>query len=503
MGKIAVWRDIVAASIFMVPVVALWAGVLFFTEGHFTYSLDDPYIHLALADNILHGNYGINPDEPSAPSSSILWPYLLAPFAVLGSLFEYVPLFVNIVCLLLSGVMLIRLLPGVPWFGAVILALGLMFSLNLYGLVFTGMEHSLQILLVLVIVGGLCKQDTIQTHAKMRFVFYLCLLLLPLVRYEGLAISVPVLAYRFFSGDWKPALVTSLLLVSALAGFSLYLHSLGLGYLPSSVLSKSSHADTGSALDNLVYNVRFFGFLIVPAALLALFHIRRDPFFSVMIMTTTLLHFVFGKFGWFGRYEVYFVIFLVMLCLQPLLGAAPRMGLVVLALPFAFTSLVAATARTPMAAANIQFQQGQMANIVQRLDGKVAVNDLGLVALRSSHYVLDLWGLGSVEALRNRMENGNSADWIHRMMSQKEVEYAVIYDDWFPHKPDNWVKVADLKMSRPPVSTASDVVGFFAVSEESAARLKAVLTRYAAEQSSVAFSLVFKPASHAASDKHP
>ena len=28
-----------------------------------------------------HGHYGLNPDETVAPSSSILWPFLLAPFA--------------------------------------------------------------------------------------------------------------------------------------------------------------------------------------------------------------------------------------------------------------------------------------------------------------------------------------------------------------------------------------------------------------------------------------
>ncbi|KAB7739212.1 hypothetical protein F2P47_13410 [Parvibaculum sedimenti] len=47
------------------------------------FTLDDPYIHLALAESIAHGEYGINPGEYASPSSSILYPFLLAPFAAL------------------------------------------------------------------------------------------------------------------------------------------------------------------------------------------------------------------------------------------------------------------------------------------------------------------------------------------------------------------------------------------------------------------------------------
>ncbi len=31
--------------------------------GPFTYALDDPYIHLALAEEIARGHYGVNPGE--------------------------------------------------------------------------------------------------------------------------------------------------------------------------------------------------------------------------------------------------------------------------------------------------------------------------------------------------------------------------------------------------------------------------------------------------------
>jgi hypothetical protein len=37
------------------------------------YSIDDPYIHLAVGEEILRGNYGVNPAEPASASSSILF----------------------------------------------------------------------------------------------------------------------------------------------------------------------------------------------------------------------------------------------------------------------------------------------------------------------------------------------------------------------------------------------------------------------------------------------
>src|ERR1700742_688744 len=71
------------------------ASVFAENSGHFSFSLDDPYIHLRLAENIVHGTYGINPGEYSAPSSSILWPFLLAPLVALG-LGQYAALLLNL-----------------------------------------------------------------------------------------------------------------------------------------------------------------------------------------------------------------------------------------------------------------------------------------------------------------------------------------------------------------------------------------------------------------------
>ena len=62
----------------LIGIAILLFFVLRFAGGQLMYTLDDPYIHLSLAENLLRGHYGVNLDEVASPSSSILYPFLLA-----------------------------------------------------------------------------------------------------------------------------------------------------------------------------------------------------------------------------------------------------------------------------------------------------------------------------------------------------------------------------------------------------------------------------------------
>ena len=85
-----------AIAILLAAFSLILLQILRLNQGFFTYILDDAYIHLALAENIAKGTYGVNPGEFAATSSSILWPFLLTPFAR----FELAPLILN----LLTGI---------------------------------------------------------------------------------------------------------------------------------------------------------------------------------------------------------------------------------------------------------------------------------------------------------------------------------------------------------------------------------------------------------------
>src|ERR1700757_2773135 len=74
---------IVALSVglYLILTIVMFVRIRAANDHHFFFALDDPYIHLALAKSIGQGFYGINPGDPASPSSSILWPLLLVPFA--------------------------------------------------------------------------------------------------------------------------------------------------------------------------------------------------------------------------------------------------------------------------------------------------------------------------------------------------------------------------------------------------------------------------------------
>src|SRR5262249_53223254 len=71
-------------------VVVVLAVSLEMNGGKLVYSLDDPYIHLALARHIAAFHYGINAGEAAAPASSVLYPFLLSLFVPFG-LDEFAP----------------------------------------------------------------------------------------------------------------------------------------------------------------------------------------------------------------------------------------------------------------------------------------------------------------------------------------------------------------------------------------------------------------------------
>jgi hypothetical protein len=99
-----------AVALFLVMAVTgvillgLFLSILKLNNGTFIYTMDDPYIALALSGQIRHGNYGINAGVHAAPDSSILDPFLLAP-ASGTPIHPYLPLILN--CLALFAAMTI------------------------------------------------------------------------------------------------------------------------------------------------------------------------------------------------------------------------------------------------------------------------------------------------------------------------------------------------------------------------------------------------------------
>lgn len=483
-------RHISESLLFLAPAVAIYIAILSATNGVFTYTLDDPYIHLELAKNIWSGTYGINSNELSAPSSSIIWPFILSPFSSLDELYEITPLIINTLCLLVSGRALLTSFHDLNQIHAIALALIIMLSTNFYGLAFTGMEHNLQILLVIIITSELMNSKQ-GRQIRNKKALYLSLLILPLVRYEGLAISIPAIGYLLAREDKNYALITFFALALSIGSFTLFLHLNELGLLPSSVLAKTQSNNTAGAIKNLSSNINEYWFILIPVIIISIKSFSSNRAFSLMLISASFLHFLFGKHGWYGRYETYYITFILIITFRHLIHIDKNSWVLALALPFIFTQLIYPTITTPLASSNISNQQAQMAKIVNSLNDSVAVNDLGLVSLRSDNYILDLYGLGSTEALTKRRENKNESKWISDLMLKKGVHYAIVYDDWFKSKPENWKKIAELRLLEARITPASDTVSFYATSNESANKMQQILEEFLKSNMSDKFSIFF------------
>lgn len=490
------WRILFAAAPFIVfaslVIIEYW-GILAECGGKFIYSLDDPYIHLALAEQIASGTYGINPGEAASPSSSAVWPFLLVPFSRLA-VFELIPLALNLaigaatlyVYTKTAGLALRGLPPLLASAASAWIAILLIPATNLVGLAFTGMEHTLQVFFCSAIVFGLGA--ALQNGKPPCWLVY-ALAAAPWVRYECLAVAIPAAAVLLARGHWRTALAGLAGGAAGLAIFSLFLHTQGLAWLPASVLVKSRLVAPGgevgglfnSLLEHLRANLNHprgeeLAYASLGLALVLLF-CRGKRLIALFGFLAAWMHLAAGQFGWWDRYEVYIATTLLLTWL--VIGSAflvwlfrrlPAVLVLLALVPLALPTGIRYTKnfqRTPIAAANIYEQQYQMHRFtVDYLRAPVAVNDLGWVAFQNPDYVLDLWGLASLEALQLRTSSGGDPAWMDDLSRARGVRVAMVYDTWLGRIPRTWTRVARLHLGKPQASAGGDKVTFYVLEPE-------------------------------------
>ena len=144
--------------------------------------------------------------EFSSPSSSVLWPFILAPF----SSSPYSAFLLNVISAIASVIVLVKILNlsvqikddhARNIFFSVITILFIL-ATNIVGLIFTGMEHSLQVLVVLIIAYGLLIEIE---EDKIEWWLLAAIIIAPLIRYECVAISLTAIFYLLMNRRFKPA----------------------------------------------------------------------------------------------------------------------------------------------------------------------------------------------------------------------------------------------------------------------------------------------------------
>jgi len=448
-------------------VICLLGSILYVNHGILTYTLDDPYIHLVMARSIAAGHYGYNPTEFSSPSSSILWPFLLVPFVWAG-IGTIAPALINSIVLLLTAYLLHRWLTdemGASGLAASVITLAIVLGCNLVNMVFVGMEHSLQILLGFLVCRGIARLESNQRPPG--WAFWLSVIAGPLVRYEMLAVSGVAIVFAF----WRtrrfalPALA-ALCIALTVGGFSVFLVSKGLWWLPSSVIAKSEYLEKSKGINLWILFTNFLGNAgsqpgTLMAALTALSvagAVRRPAktSYAVIAMVWLLAELTWGQIGWFRRYELWAVTSICFIAIPAWapIGEWSRSLKPVPLVAAAICVMVAATPylllleRTPAAANNIYNQQYQMGLLVQRLGVRsIAVNDIGAVAwMNPGVYLFDIVGLASADVLQHKRCCRDDAKWLEETAGRHGVEAILVYDAWLPERPVAWNKIAELRV---------------------------------------------------------
>jgi hypothetical protein len=511
----------------------LTVATVYLCGGHFVYCLDDPYITLALSLHIAEGHYGLNAVEAASPSSSILLPFLLMPFARF-SWQELVPLIVNSAAAV-GTVVLFAASCSRYGIGAqpqarlriAFLLVVLCFSINLVGLVFTGLEHSLHTLTSVAIVYGLAR--TLEGD-EMPVWLVPVLVLNPLWRFEGTALTFATLAALAVSGHLRAAAAGFVLSSAALGGYMLLMSSLGLPLLPSSVMVKeATRASTDSTLGlilDLVHNAGSAVISYTPHILLLwlsvallILHpflrsrgaltrisnrqmsLRREVLLAAVVLAAAGAHMLVGRWGSWFRYEIYLMamtIPAVIVLWHAHLDAFIRRarfrfillaGGAILCLGIFY---LRGTVLGPLGSRSIYEEQYQMHRFATDFYRRpVAVNDLGWVSYRNPNYVLDLWGLGSEDARIARLVT-HRPGWMDQLTHRHNVGLAMIYPSWFSGEiPASWHQIATLRNAHSTVTALSSDVAVYATAPEAEADALTALHRFAAATPVTDTSVIF------------
>jgi len=465
---------------------------LFLTEGHWIYTLDDAYIHIQMAKNLVASRtWGISPDTFTSCSSSPLWTLLLAFVYSIVGVWESIPGLINILaCLaiLLSANKTFSSFNVAPTI-RIIAGLSLLFLCPLTVIVSTGMEHTLHVFLVLNFLLAVMKGVTESTESgrvTWKTLLSMCAwaTLASGVRYETLFLVAPSIGLLAFQRQWRCC--ACLLISATLPMLLLGLYSLSHGgfFLPNSLLLKGHIPDW--RFDKLMHSI-FPMYIRVSVEnihlhLLCILMLLTSSFSFIqqklragllILVAGCILHLTLSECGWFYRYEAYLMApGLILLCsvwLQADRGRSlfanrlqikfffPLAGglfsrvilLLILVTPLLLRGVWANT-RIVRASANIYEQQWQLARIFKTLPTEkkqLAINDLGVMSYQFSPYIVDLWGLGSTEITRLKITQKYNQAAVRQMLSRVDVDYIAVYEHWFSQKgllPQELILVAKL-----------------------------------------------------------
>ncbi|MEW5873707.1 MAG: hypothetical protein AB1752_00820 [Candidatus Zixiibacteriota bacterium] len=505
--------SIVCAFLALTIGLTLLAGVLA-NDGQFVFSLDDPYIHLAMARNLaLHGTWGVTADAFTATSSAPLYTLVLAGlFLVVGPTALWSWLLPIIAGLAIAWILAARL-QAVFAYRIVALWAGVwaVIATGLPETMFTGMEHTLHALVVLLLATEVSRSKENAPNAVV--IAALCLLAGGL-RYESLFLLPAIAGILIGRRQIGLAMVAaiSLCLPALILGLIQAGHSLS--FLPTTVMLKGVIGTQlrGNYLERFLLQVD--SGILIPIAIALGTGILLDVIFqradgrnsrlpaAIMFLSASIFHMAFAINE--RRYVVYLVA-LGIWALTPWLTewlselrrrlpnhAPPSRSIwvafsaaLVIAMVFPFSERFLDLARLPRLGQDIHAQQQQMARFfAEQYPGeRIALNDVGMVAWTGANPVFDIAGLATPEVARLFIDGRYDGNALADLARTQGVDVAAIYPGWLSRYggvPTQWRPVgAWLLRDGLQTNVASPQVVFFATNPEAAEPLKHRLAEFA------------------------
>jgi len=483
-------------------------------NGQFVFSLDDPYIHLAMARSLaLHGTWGLAADAFTATSSAPLYTLVLGGLClVVGPTVLWSWLLPILAGLAIAWILTARL-QAVFAYRIVALWAGVwaVIATGLPETMFTGMEHTLHALVVLLLAMEISRGRKDQPNAIV--IAALCILAGGL-RYESLFLLPAIAGVLIMRRQVQLAVVAviSLCLPAVILGLIQTGH--GLSFPPTTVLLKGVIGTQlrGNYLERFLLQVDSgilipIGIALGTGMLLDVIFQRadsRNPRLpaAIMFLSASIFHMAFAINE--RRYVVYLVA-LGIWALTPWLtqwlselrrrlpNHAPpsrRIWVVfsaalLIAMVFPFSERFLDLARLPRLGQDIHAQQQQMARFfAEQYPGeRIALNDVGMVAWTGANRVFDVAGLATPEVAQLFIDDRYNGNALADLARTQGVDVAAIYPGWLSRYggvPTQWRPVgAWLIKDGLQTNVASPQVVFFATNPEAAEPLKRRLAEFA------------------------
>jgi len=489
------WGLLVGLVIFWSIMIGMLIYSFTLNHGHIIYSLDDAYIHMAIAKNFSqHGIWGITNNEFSSSSSSILYTLLLSLIFLFGPN-EIAPLIINLIFanLLIFEVYYILKekinLPPYATFSCLIL---MIIFIPLPFLIFTGMEHVIQIflnILFVYLVSTILSNPDIQDRkpfssnekgillSKQDRLLFIVTPLITMVRFEGMFLIVAVSGLFLLRKKYFYSVLIAGLGFLPIIIYGLISMSFGWFFFPNSVILKGNSLDFTTIEGILVFLnpkivVKSYYILILLFGATTLIFIQyyknkkiwnSISIFSLIFIFVALLHLLFiGAYienQNLSRYDGYLTALGIMLFFISLkdyipnhlsinyirifisnIGGNSKINLIKLfailfiVISFFFLYIprtIYLLRRTPQASNNIYEQQYQMGLFLKKYyEGEcVALNDIGAANYEADIECLDLRGLGSQEIAKSIINEELDEEVVYKAAKKRDCKIAIIYED--------------------------------------------------------------------------